>query len=83
MNTTRIEFAPGHEDEPITEQDVAAARRLVDLAPRLLDALRGTLWVLEHPEVNAIKFCGNPKRQAGAIRALIAEAEGRSPQEPA
>ena len=40
MNTTRIEFAPGHEDERLTDQDVAAKLRLMKHAPELLAALQ-------------------------------------------
>lgn len=39
----------------------------------LLAALHSSLWVMDHPDVNAIKFCGNPKEQAKHFRALIAE----------
>jgi ABC-type transport system involved in cytochrome c biogenesis ATPase subunit len=34
----------------------------------LLAILSATLWVLEHPEVNAIRFCGNPRELAQRIR---------------
>lgn len=34
----------------------------------LLAILSATLWVLEHPDVNAIRFCGNPRELAGRIR---------------
>ena len=37
----------------------------------LLAILSATLWVLEHPDVNAIKFCGNPKELAMRIRARL------------
>ena len=37
----------------------------------LTKALQSTLWVLEHPEVNAIKFCGNPRGLAKEIRQLL------------
>lgn len=39
----------------------------------LLAALNSTLWVLEHPDVNALNLCGSPKEQAKHIRALVAE----------
>ena len=37
----------------------------------LFAALEETLWVLEHPEVNKINFCGNPRYVAFCIRALL------------
>lgn len=40
----------------------------------LLTMLSATLWVLEHPEVNAIKFCGNPRDLALRIRQRMAQA---------
>lgn len=38
-------------------------------------ALRATLWVLEHPEVIAIRFCGSPESLALQVRALLARVE--------
>lgn len=40
----------------------------------LLALMSATLWVLEHPEVNAIKFCGNPKELAFHIRQRLEQA---------
>ena len=37
----------------------------------LLGMLSAALWVLEHPEVNAIKFCGNPFYLAKSIRERV------------
>lgn len=37
----------------------------------LLAILSATLWVLEHPEVDAIKFAGNPRDLAKRIRARM------------
>jgi hypothetical protein len=34
----------------------------------LLGILSATLWVLEHPDVNAIRFSGNPRELAQRIR---------------
>lgn len=34
----------------------------------LLAILSATLWVLEHPDVNSIKFAGNPRGLADRIR---------------
>lgn len=45
----------------------------------LESALRSTLWVLEHPDVNAIHFCGSPLQVAKAIRGVLDDA----PQAPA
>lgn len=44
------------------QADIAALRR----------ALEATLWVLEHPEVNTIDFCGSPRYLALEVRALLA-----------
>jgi hypothetical protein len=44
------------------QKDIAALRR----------ALEATLWVLEHPEVNAINFCGSPRHLVLEVRALLA-----------
>lgn len=44
----------------------------------LLAMMSATLWVLEHPEVNAIKFCGNPRELALRIRQRM-EQEGMGP----
>ena len=40
----------------------------------LLAIMSAALWVLEHPEVNAIKFCGNPRALALRIRQRMAQA---------
>lgn len=34
----------------------------------ILVLMSATLWVLEHPDVNKIKFCGNPADLAKRIR---------------
>lgn len=47
----------------------------------LLAILSATLWVLEHPEVNAIKFAGNPRGLAERIRARM-DALGMSTVRP-
>ena len=44
----------------------------------LLAMMSATLWVLEHPEVNAIKFCGSPRELARRIRQRM-EQEGMGP----
>jgi hypothetical protein len=38
----------------------------------LVAALNSTLWVLDHPDVNALNFAGNPRGLASRLRALIA-----------
>lgn len=73
---TRVEFAPGHEDARMTSEQVAALMRKVRLAPKLLEALKE--WV--EPWGNAAFL---PESKISRHRALIAEADGRSPQEPA
>jgi hypothetical protein len=45
----------------------------------LLAILSATLWVLEHPEVNAIKFCGDPRELAQRIRRRM-DQNGMGPQ---
>jgi len=42
----------------------------------LLGILSATLWVLEHPEVNAIRFCGNPSELAQRIRLHLERGAG-------
>lgn len=44
----------------------------------LLAMMSATLWVLEHPDVNAIKFCGNPRDLAMRIRQRM-EQQGMGP----
>jgi hypothetical protein len=71
---TRIDFAPGHEDEAITERDVAAKLRLMKAAPKLLEACRQAEqwlqgWASAEPYISV-------------LRAAIDEAEGRSPAAP-
>ena len=48
-----------------------SAEELESQQRELLDILSVTLWVLEHPEVNAIRFSGNPRGLAQRIRARI------------
>jgi hypothetical protein len=76
---TRIDFAPGHEDERLTDEGVAAKLRLMKAAPRLLEALPACVrelraWMKDHGEdlktIAAIK----------AAEAAIAEAEGATSQ---
>jgi hypothetical protein len=71
---TRIDFAPGHEDEAITERDVAEKLRLMKAAPKLLEACRQAEqwlqgWASAEPYISV-------------LRAAIDEAEGRSPAAP-
>lgn len=81
---TRIEFAPGHEDERLTEQDVAAKLRLMKLAGRMLAALKAldnhicNNLSSDYPtgiDINDAPFL--------EVRAIVALAEGRSLQEQA
>lgn len=58
------------------------SRELLENQQReLLAILSATLWVLEHPEVNAIKFAGNPRGLAERIRARM-DAIGMSAVRP-
>jgi len=58
------------------------SRELLENQQReLLAILAATLWVLEHPEVNAIKFAGNPRGLAERIRARM-DAIGMSAVRP-
>lgn len=41
----------------------------------LLAILSATLWVLEHPDVNSIKFAGNPRGLADRIRKRLEKIE--------
>lgn len=47
------------------------AEHLQNEKRELLAILSATLWVLEHPEVNAIRFAGNPGGLAKRIRARL------------
>lgn len=81
---TRIEFAAGHEDARLTDEGVAAKLRLMKLAPRMLAALKAM-----HEALGAMSdHMTRAERHAARMaliecRAVISEAEGRSPQEPA
>jgi len=80
---TRIEFAPGHENERLTDEGVAGKLRLMKLSPRMLAVLRDLVAQLaEHDDRYREPECPLCAAVADA-RAVIAEAEGRSPQEPA
>ena len=46
----------------------------------LLAILSATLWVLEHPDVNAIRFAGNPGWLAARIRARLDQMEMAIPR---
>lgn len=59
----------------MTAEELDSQRR------ELLAILSATLWVLEHPEVNAIKFAGNPRGLATRIRARM-DALGMSAVRP-
>lgn len=81
---TRVEFAPGHEDARLTSEQVAALMRKVRLAPRMLAALKAYVHAVavgggddKASVMAAIRAADNE------ARAVIAEAEGRSPQEAA
>jgi hypothetical protein len=67
---TRIEFAPGHEDARLTDDEVAAKLRVMKAAPFLLSALQHIAATCEG-------------RAVEVARAAIDAADGRSPQEPA
>ena len=47
------------------------AEQLQNEKRELLAILSATLWVLEHPEVSAIRFAGNPGGLAKRIRARL------------
>lgn len=73
MNTTRIEFATGHEDERLSQQGAAAMLKM-NAAGLMYDALRELLAAWDEHQ--------NPKDGVAMdARAAIAEAEGRSLQE--
>ena len=77
---TRIEFAPGHEDEAITEQDVAAKLRLMKLAPRMLSATKRARQKL----VTYASIYDGDKELRSLLQEwdeILAAAEGRSHQE--
>lgn len=89
MNTTRIEFAHGHEDERLTDQDVAAKLRLMKAAPKLLAALKrieqriayyASLAEGDAPNIEQWAYT-DQSGDMREVRAAIAEAEGRSLQE--
>lgn len=50
---------------------MSGAEQLQNEKRELLAILSATLWVLEHPEVNAIRFAGNPGGLAKRIRARL------------
>jgi hypothetical protein len=50
---------------------MSGAEQLQNEKRELLAILSATLWVLEHPEVNAIRFAGNPGGLARRIRARL------------
>lgn len=52
----------------------AAAEESENQKRELLALMSATLWVLEHPDVNAIRFCGDPRELAKRIRAHMAKA---------
>lgn len=39
----------------------------------LVGMLKATLWVLEHPEVNALNFCGSPRLLALKARNILSK----------
>lgn len=57
----------------------APAEELENRQRELLAILSTTLWVLEHPEVNAIKFCGSPRELAQSIRRRLESIEVHMP----
>lgn len=73
---TRIEFAPGHEDAPLTSEQVAALMRKVRLAPRMLAALKEADRLYSTYGLQASAAACGP--WINAVRDLIAEAEGRA-----
>lgn len=54
---------------------MSTAEELDNENRELLMILSATLWVLEHPEVNAIKFAGNPRGLAERIRVRLEKIE--------
>lgn len=81
---TRVEFAPGHEDARLTSEQVAALMRKVRLAPRMLAALKA----MDEAMCSMHDGMSKAERHAARLaliecRAVVAEVEGRSPQEPA
>lgn len=81
---TRIDFAPGHEDARMTSEQVAAPMRKVRLAPRMLAALKA----MDEAMCSMHDGMSKAERHAARLaliecRAVVAEVEGRSPQEAA
>ena len=81
---TRIEFAAGHEDARLTSEQVAALMRKVRLAPRMLAALKA----MDEAMCSMHDGMSKAERHAARLaliecRAVVAEVEGRSPQEAA
>jgi hypothetical protein len=74
---TRIEFAAGHENERLTDEEVARKLRVMKAASKLLEALPACVrelraWMKDH---------GEDLKTIAAIKAAedaIAEAEGRA-----
>lgn len=63
---------------PVGVANVALAEAGLPGVYLLVAALRSALWVLDHPEVNALNLCGNPRGQAKQIRELIAPFEEKA-----
>jgi hypothetical protein len=68
---TRIDFAPGHEDERLTDSAVAGKLLKMKAAGLMYEALRKT------------KTCALPTDVRELVNAAIAAADGRSDQEAA
>lgn len=81
---TRIEFAPGHEDERLTQQDVSAAMLKMNAAGQMYEALMALVGSVTQQDARGNVYAlGKLHAAVGLAKEAIAAAEGRSPQEPA
>lgn len=79
--TARIEFAPGHEDEAITEQDVAARMLKMKAAEQMYEALRNLTIAVENIGGEHVTGREGLEQRMAEVYAAIDAAEGRSHQE--